>query len=30
VCNLIEAWVQYGVTDQEIVSAPLFYYDRSN
>ena len=30
VCNLIEGWVQYGVTDQEIVSAPLFYYDRSN
>jgi hypothetical protein len=27
VCDLIEAWVQYGVTDQEIVSAPLFDHD---
>jgi hypothetical protein len=25
--DLIEAWVQYGVTDQEIVSAPLFDHD---
>ena len=29
-CDLIEAWVQYGVTDQEIVSVPLFDHDRFN
>jgi hypothetical protein len=28
--ELIEVWVHYGVTDQEIVSAPLFDHDRSN
>jgi hypothetical protein len=26
-CELIEAWVHYGVTDQEIVSDPLFNHD---
>jgi hypothetical protein len=28
--ELIEAWVYYGVTDQEIVSDPPFYHDQSN
>ena len=26
-CDLMEIWVHYGVTDQEIVSAPLFNHD---
>ena len=29
-CELIEAWVHYGVTDQEIVSDSLFNHDWSN
>jgi hypothetical protein len=28
--DLIEAWVQYGVTDQEIVSVSLFDHDQFN